>query len=149
MTTKHATAWTDELVHEHAQLGKMLAQVRRLTAGPIDVTRDRSLANLLDQVDAEVREHMAFEEQGGYLAPVLQKLPGHQKTVEQLLSEHALLQAALAEVLTQLRACSNLFEFRETISPRLDEWLDNMRDHERRENLLVQEAFNTDISACD
>ena len=151
MMTKRTPAptWANELAHEHAHLGNMLLRVRRLLSASIDVSPVQSLVILLDQVTVEVREHMAFEEQGGYLAPVAQRLPGRHNTVEQLLGEHALLQSGLADVLAQLRECSNLFEFRETISPRLDRWIDRMRDHERRENLLVQEAFNTDISACD
>jgi hypothetical protein len=107
------------------------------------------LGALLQRLTIEVRAHMEFEERDGYLAPVQQQMPTMSAAIEQLREEHPLLQSRLAQILTDARVEPGVYMFREEISPRLEQWLDSMRDHERRENLLVQEAFNTDVSACD
>ncbi len=149
MTTRKPPSWTDELAHEHAHLGNLLGRVRRLLAATSEETRDGMLGVLLEQLTVEVREHMEFEERDGYLAPVQQQMPGLFDTIEQMRGEHTVLQSRLAQILTDARTHPGIYEFREELSPHLQHWLDSMRDHERRENLLVQEAFNTDISACD
>ncbi len=149
MMTECHTNWADALAHEHLHLGDILSRVRRLLEAPVDVTRDRRLVILLELLTIEVREHREFEEEGGYLAPVMDLLPQRQNAVAQLQREHALLQAGLADALACLRTCVNGADFRDRIAPRLDQWLDRLHDHEQRENLLVQEAFNTDISAGD
>jgi hypothetical protein len=149
MTNRNPPSWTVELAHEHAQLGNLLGRVRRLMDAKSEETRDGMLGVLLEQLTVEVREHMEFEERDGYLAPVQQRMPGLFDTIERMRGEHAVLQSKLAQILTDARTRPGVYEFREEVSPHVRQWLDSMRDHERRENLLVQEAFNTDISTGD
>jgi len=149
VTNRNPPSGTDELAHEHAHLGNLLGRVRRLLVAPSEENRDGMLGALLEQLTIEVREHMEFEERGGYLAPVQQRMPELFGTIEQMRGEHTVLQSKLAQILTDARTRPGVYEFREEVSPQLQHWLDSMRDHERRENMLVQDAFSTDISACD
>lgn len=149
MNAAKPSSWTDELAHEHAHLGHLLGQVRRLLVAQSGDSRDRSLGTLLSQLTIEVREHMEFEERDGYLAPVQERIPRMFEAIEQLRGEHAALQSQLAKILTDATVRPGVYEFREEVSPQLQHWLESMRNHERRENQLVQEAFNTDISAGD
>jgi len=137
------------LAQEHAHLANLLRSVRRLLNDEPQQSRDGKLGSLLEILTVEVREHMEFEERGGYLAPVQQQMPFLFETIEQLRGEHATLQSQLQQLLTDARVRPGVYAFREELTPRIQHWLDSMRDHERRENSLVQEAFNTDISASD
>lgn len=149
MAIRNLLSWTDDFAHEHAHLGILLTRVRRALGDESGEARDASLGTLLVQLTLEVREHMEFEEQDGYLAPVRQQLPRMHEAIERMRGEHDVLQSQLARILTDATVGSGVYAFGENVSPRLQTWLDSMRDHERRENQLVQEAFNTDVSAGD
>ncbi len=142
-------SWTEELAHDHAQLGHLLSRVRQLVVTENREARDRSLGTLLTALTIEVREHMEFEEHDGYLAPVQQRVPEKAATIEQLRGEHDVLQSQLARILADATVRPGVYAFSEEISPQVLQWIDRMRNHERRENQLVQDAFNRDISAGD
>jgi hypothetical protein len=108
-----------------------------------------SLAELraqLGEVHAHVTEHFRFEEQNGYLDSVRKREPRLERTVQQLAEEHGQLRQSLDALIREARAATSLGH---TLRDEVREWIERVRQHESRENDLVQDAFNLDISAED
>ena len=96
------------------------------------------LGTRLREIQAHLAEHFRFEEQDGYMAPVLEEEPRFAPVVQELLAEHHQLAKALDALLEEVRAVHSLpAGFWE----RVQAWIKQVRHHEPRENFLVQEAY--------
>jgi hypothetical protein len=100
----------------------------------------------LERTQAHITEHFRFEEQNGYMAIVLQREPNLARTVEQLRGEHHQLALKLEGLLERMRTGQPL---EGTIRDQVRSWVESVRQHEARENSLVQYAFNVDFGAED
>lgn len=125
------------MVHLHA-LQEALAPAEK-----IDMPR---LQSQLQTVQTEVKEHFQFEEQGGYLAVVLERKPQLKRTVEELRQEHDRLAGSLQEL---VRHCQHAITIEPELVAEIQGWMHRLRDHEARENKLVQETFNLETGAGD
>lgn len=146
--TQQDLAWIEELGREHAQLGALLTRVSNLVSGPVEGLAAQ-LPPLLEEALVHCRQHMEYEEREGYLSGVMDRLPSLGETLEKLRREHAELLDDLAARLAEARAAASDRTMAATVVPRVRKWLDRIRDHEIRENTLVQEAFNRDMGAVD
>jgi hemerythrin-like domain-containing protein len=91
-------------------------------------------------------EHFRFEEQNGYMDTVRQREPRLERTIQQLGEEHGQLRQALEVLLGEAGTAIGLGDrFREEVR----EWIERVRQHEAREDDLVQDAFVLDITAED
>jgi hypothetical protein len=105
-----------------------------------------AILSRLERTRAHITEHFRFEEQNGYMAFVLQREPNLARTVEQLRGEHHQLALKLEELLERMKMGQPLEEgFRNQIRS----FVESVRQHETRENSLVQYAFNMDLTAED
>jgi hypothetical protein len=96
------------------------------------------LSTRLGKVRMHLTEHFRFEEQDGYMAPVLKEEPRFGPAVQELLDEHRKLEQTLDAILQELRAAPSLQDvWREKVRA----WLKQVRQHESRENNLVQEVY--------
>src|SRR5262249_61195710 len=103
------------------------------------------LADRLDVVRASIGEHFRFEEENGYMAAVLEIHPHLERMVQHLCEEHGQLLRSLDE----LRAEGRAGQLSAAGRARGLAWARAVRRHERSENVLVQDAFNLDLSAED
>src|SRR5262249_38925451 len=139
--TSPATA----LLEAHHALLKDIAALEPFLQSNAPAPPDEVLRRL-ETLRGDLGKHFRFEEQNGYMQEVLAQAPQHERRVESLREEHDKLWQALAALLRQAKDAPALGEdFRQKVRG----WIDQMRDHERRENLLVEEAFNTDVPAED
>lgn len=93
-----------------------------------------------------ITEHFRFEEQNGYMDRVRKHEPRLERAIQQLGDEHRQLAQSLDALIEQARVATSLDEaFREKVRA----WVEGVRQHEVRENDLVQDAFNLDIGAED
>jgi hypothetical protein len=100
----------------------------------------------LERARMHITEHFRFEEQNGYMSVVLEREPNLARAVEQLLDEHIQLALKLESLLERMKAGQPLEEeFRDQVRA----WVESVRQHEARENRLVQNAFNMDLGAED
>jgi hypothetical protein len=114
----------------HPASGEVLAELRRR----LEATR------------RHITEHFRFEEQNGYMDAVRKREPRLERTVEQLAQEHRALEQSLEALIGEATVVSGLSEaFREKVR----RWVEEVQRHEARENDLVFDAFNLDISAED
>jgi hypothetical protein len=95
---------------------------------------------------AHVTDHFRQEEQGGYMAAVLEHQPHKERAVQQLLAEHRQLAEALDALLGDAVAAQGGDDgFR----GRVGAWVEWLRRHEAAENVLVEDAFNQDVGPTD
>jgi hemerythrin-like domain-containing protein len=108
------------------------------------------VSRAFNHVRAHLMKHMALEEQGGYLAGVVELRPALSGEVDRLAHEHiemARIMSDLARQLDELRAEDQLL-IRDT-SRRIQNLLQYLEHHEKDENLLILSVFMDDIPAED
>jgi hemerythrin len=104
------------------------------------------LSTRLGKVRTHLTDHFRFEEQDGYMAPLLTEEPRFGPAVQELLDEHRQLAQALDALLQEVTAAQALrHDFREKVRA----WVKHVRQHESRENSLVQEVYYSSGAAGD
>jgi hypothetical protein len=133
------------LVKAHRALRKALREVEAALYSPpgTDVVEtNRRLGTLRQQLT----NHFRLEEDGGYMAWVLEREPHLERTVEHLHDEHR----SLADMLDRLIGEATTKDaLDDVLREQVRAWLERVRLHEARENRLVQDFFNLDIDAED
>jgi hypothetical protein len=133
---------------EHASLAETLQGPERMR----DLSPGERPAAAVDQLrpqPAQLAEQFAFEEQGGYMALVLERLPHVNRTVQELLSEHHRLARSLDALLDEAQAAASKGRLEGAFRERVREWAASVHRPEARENRLVQDACNRDLAAED
>lgn len=128
--------------------GALLADLRKLEEA-VRPSSEEGLTELsarLGATRAHITEHFRFEEQNGYMDTVRKREPRLERIIEQLAEEHRQLAQSLDAIIEQARAVTSRID---TIREEVRGWVERVRQHETRENHLVQDAFNLDISAED
>ena len=105
-----------------------------------------ALTGRLKALATDLAEHFRLEEQGGYMDVVRKRQPRLEHEVQHLEHEHRALGNRLNELIGEAGGANGSnAPFQEKVRS----WIEQMRLHECRENLLVEEAFNLDIAAED
>jgi hypothetical protein len=92
----------------------------------------------LGQVRTHLANHFRFEEQGGYMAPVLKEEPRFGRVIQELLAEHGKIAQALDELIYEV---SRAQSWEVVPLEKIRVWIGQVRHHEACENNLVQEAY--------
>jgi hypothetical protein len=104
------------------------------------------LGDRLTALRTHLTEQFRHEEQGGYAEDVLTHAPQQERAVRKLLDEHAGLTMALDELVEQARARASIDD---AFCEKVRAWIHNLREHESRENALLEDAFNVECCAED
>lgn len=132
------------LVKAHQDLLKEILKLEAALNVP-NSPPPRSLRECLEAIYPILAEHFLFEEQNGYLAFVLEQKPHLERSVNALRDEHKDLQNDLIELLDAIPKGGSAEPFVE----RAGQWVQRLRNHERQENLLVEDAINQDVGSAD
>jgi hypothetical protein len=100
----------------------------------------------LERTQNHLAEHFRYEEQDGYMDGVRKREPRLERAIEQLGSEHRLILHSLESILEEARLASALDS---ALQEKILAWMELVREHERREDELIENAFNLDINAED
>ncbi len=142
---RNESSVAEALGQAHAAL---LEDLRRLENAARS-TSPASMAEVRQRLEATRRhigEHFRFEEQNGYMDAVRQREPRLEREIQQLAEEHRRLEHSLDALREASQTVSSPdAAFRQEIQ----HWIKQVRQHESRENDLVMDAFNMDISAED
>jgi hypothetical protein len=145
MMGRTETSVAEALRRAHAAL---LEDLRKLDEA-VRAASGEGLTKLTARLGAtrtHIAEHFRFEEQNGYMDAVRKREPRLGRTIQRLAEEHRQLAQSLDALIEQARVAMGLDEaFREEVRT----WVERVRRHEVRENDLVQDAFNRDVSAED
>jgi hypothetical protein len=127
-----------EALHQaHTDLLEDLRELEQ-AARPESGAGPAELGTHLGQAQAHLLKHFAFEEQDGYMAPVLREEPRFEPQVRELLAQHSHLAQTLDTLIADVRTAPGV---QDGHRQRLAAWLKSVRLHEGRENQLVQEAY--------
>jgi hypothetical protein len=126
----------------------LLEDLRKLEEAAQSSTRPEGaeLTARLVATRAHIAEHFRYEEQNGYMDGVRKREPRLERTIQQLGDEHKELARSLDALIEQSRATTGP-DAGQRAKVRI--WVEQVRQHERRENEVVQVAFNQDIGAED
>jgi hemerythrin len=133
------------LAAAHRALFENLRQLKQAAESFPD-EEERELQRYLEGTRRHLEDHFRFEEENGYMQAVLARAPHLERKVEHLRDEHSELRRSLAVLTREAEAAR---DSPESFRQRLREWVVHVRDHERRENLLVEDAFNCELAAED
>jgi hypothetical protein len=134
-----------ELDLAHASLRKDLQALQDVVSADCDVT-PLTMGNRLATARTQVAEHFAWEEKNGWSAAILLQEPRLEHAVRHLLQEHRELTQSLNTLIDEAESIQRVDKlFREKVL----RWIERVRDHEARENELLEEAFEEDLGAGD
>ena len=131
------SSFADALHDAHTVLLRDLQELEKAVAsgsgeGPVELT------GRLERLRTHLIEHFQFEEEGGYMAPVLKEEPRLGPVIQELLAEHGKMERILDALILEVGGTRSIQDaFREKVRT----WVAQVRRHETRENNLVQEAY--------
>lgn len=139
------TSIAESLSRAHKALRNDLQKLR----DAIQQTTDQDISAIRASLRAtrtHILQHFQFEEQNGYMDKVRKREPRLEHTIDQLAEEHQQLSQALDALIEKANQASSLDP---DLQDRTRQWIAAVRRHEAREDELVQDCFNLDISAED
>jgi hypothetical protein len=134
-----------ELQEAHVALDNDLRELENAIHGTAPNGR-AEVVRCLARVRLTLAEHFRFEEHNGYMTGVLKREPSLDQTVRGLLKEHQQLAHSLDDLISEVRSRDNL---EDSLLGKIKDWLKHVRQHESKENQLVQEVYGRDTGAED
>jgi hypothetical protein len=143
-----ALSFAAELGDEHVSL---LTQVGCLEERPGPGAADCAghLVVRLTEVQASLRRHFRFEEEGGYMSRILADAPYLHRAAQEVLAEHGRLSASLDALIAAAAGAPPESLVVPALHEQVRQWVLLVRGHEARENRLIQQACNQDVGAED
>jgi iron-sulfur cluster repair protein YtfE (RIC family) len=132
---------------EHQRLDRMYGNIRTALSqesAPLGLLR-----SLFSELAEEVERHFVHEEDGGYFDEVVEMAPHLGATVQKLQMEHGDLLETLEAMHGLLAEAEDTESWRQAVRQDFEAFLHQCKEHESRENSLVQEAYSQDIGALD
>lgn len=142
------------LAKEHAALRRLISELRGIcTEAPRTGIEDwlRRARDRFEHFEAHFIKHMALEERGGYLSPVLDDArPTLTKEVDRLQAEHPQFLIMMESIKAQMRklAPTESILVRD-LCARISQLLCYIEQHEQEEDFLLIEGLNRDIGVKD
>lgn len=128
------------LIQAQDELKQMLTACR---ASANTELYERLSAALLE-FSAELNRHFLYEENNGFLDPVLERTPNAGSRVQQLLEEHARMRQEISALTAELLQRTDQGAAMEPPLEQVGHLLDELKHHEAAEHELFYDAFWTD-----
>jgi len=139
-------------LEEHEKLHNLL-DLLRVIAEEARVSRSeqglQKLLELLKDFMGVMREHMDFEEEDGFLTPVVQIRPTLSTQVEQIRSEHEKIIQTIQELIRAFESPRQSTFWPRDVPEATLELLDEITNHEEKENTMVLDVFCHDVGTKD
>lgn len=142
---------SSKLLAEHRELMKRVADVVKwwTELEQIGIPHYHEMGTRLEALRHHLAEHMAEEEKGGYLAEALEVAPRFSREAEELRLQHAEILQAFDDFIGRLMEKEPPFASWQEVRDEFDTLMNTVRQHERRENAIVQSAFGDDLGRGD
>jgi hemerythrin len=137
----------DEMLAEHHHLKELFQKIQTVVAG--GVTRRDELGVLIDELQQDILQHFAHEENAGFFDHIVAMAPQlvHETTL--LKHQHKALASLLEDIATTLRREDLSAEQMQQVADLIYEFRVRFGEHEEGENQLLQEAFDRDVGSKD
>jgi len=123
----------------------LLEEAAELLAEPSDDESNQWLGIVVDKILNNLREQFEIEEQGEYMADVLERYPEWHPQVLHLQQEHELLVGQLRQISMRIRREHRAGLLSPECRRQLEDWIKWYHQHQHRETELVQEAFVLEV----
>ncbi len=134
-----------EFEQQHEDIRTHVGRIHALFHGRVEHTRARALLRQhLEALYALLVRHFAAEEDGGYMAEVLQRRPDLARRVQALQAEHPRILRSFAHTLAMIPHAS-LSALEDVVV----ELLGVLGDHDEAERRLVEDAVLQDLGVGD
>lgn len=143
METKQASPAKLSLAHQ--RLMRDLCSLQDLVASDSKASLPQ-LRNGLSATYTHVCEHFRLEEQGGYFDNIAENEPRLQHAADQLRDDHRQLRRSLDNLHGEAIVAAGPSE---VLLDKVRQWIQRLMQHEWRENDLIQDAVDADLSAQD
>jgi hypothetical protein len=138
-------------LEEHQNLTRRIAELRKWWS-ELDALGDRKFGEMAFRVQ-ELRnllaEHFEEEERGGYLTSALAVAPHFSVQAADLCRQHPEFLDRLDKLIARVRDSQLPSDYWRTARDELEQFLGDLRRHERSENAIVQTAFQVDVGTKD
>jgi hypothetical protein len=130
---------------EHRELGWVLQRLGHVLGNgrPWSTSAAREASQAVEELDAHLHHHFAQEEEGGYLEQALVAAPRFSSQAAELLKQHPAILAQVAEVVRTARRAGADATAWPVLKQQVKQLLVSLVAHEKAENAVVQEAFNS------
>jgi hypothetical protein len=140
-----------QILAEHQRLFHFLIELQRIfiptpPESELEKTRD-AVVPKLRELRATLEEHFQREEAGGYLEDAACKFPSVGKLVDRIIQEHPVLLTRLDGILETLSSPQITFPQWQIAHSQFAAYMKQQREHEHRENEIIQQGFNEDLGA--
>jgi hypothetical protein len=130
-------SFAEALQEAHTDLLRDLQELEK-AVGSESREGPAELGTRLGKVQTHLTTHFRFEEEGGYMAPVLKEEPRFDQVIQELLAEHRQMAQDLDAIIREVNRAQSVQAIPQE---RVRVWIGQVRHHEARENNLVQEAY--------
>jgi hypothetical protein len=138
-------------LEEHQNLTRRIAELRKWWS-ELDALGARKFGEMAFRVQ-ELRkllaEHFEEEERDGYLASALAVAPQFSIQAADLCRQHRQFLDQLDNLIARVRDSEPSSDYWRTAREELEQFLVDLRRHERSENAIVQTAFQVDVGTKD
>lgn len=153
MAEERMLPYIRQVEHEHRELESLLRRLDdALLQGASEGWNLRATERALELLIAlqdHLKYHFAQEEAGGYLEEALSVAPRFSHQADQLLRQHPMLAAMIADAIDEARRHLDDPPHWLMIEAAITEMLKKLKAHEAGENRILEEAFNTDLGLAD
>ncbi|HUG94304.1 MAG TPA: hemerythrin domain-containing protein [Planctomycetaceae bacterium] len=149
MTTALLQPPHDALAHHAALEHLLLGDLRELLEEPPDRQNRRWLLVILDGLLETLPRQFLLEEQGGYLAEVLDQYPSWRPQVDGLRRQHGELYATLDRLRDRVAGGRPFGHAAADVRRELRDWMHRLIAHNRHENRILQTAMNLEVGTGD
>jgi len=136
----------DAVVEQHRRLRELLSQIQ--TALDQRQIGMAEVGDLLARLGDQLIRHFALEESGGYLCEALLHAPQLVRRANDLLAQHPKMARQARSLAAEPVAAAGGDWWGET-HQRFTAFAHELREHERREDRLLQEAYTHETHASD
>jgi hypothetical protein len=138
-------------LEEHQNLTRRIAELRKWWS-ELDALGARKFGEMAFRVQ-ELRdllaEHFQEEERDGYLGSALAVAPQFTAQASELCQQHPQFLDRLDNLIMRVRDSEPPSDYWRTARDELEQFLADLRRHERSENAIVQTAFHDDVGTTD
>lgn len=136
-----------QIVQQHQMLKDLLAQIDQVLEARTATIEEASA--LLAQLGDQLVRHFATEENGGYFSETLLHAPRLVARANDLMAQHPKMCRQAQELIVALAPARPAEDWWQETRRRFDAFCQELGQHERGEDCLIQEAYNRDIGPSD
>lgn len=136
-----------KVLEEHRQLRELLGKIDRVLQERKETIAEAG--KLLGELGDRLVKHFTLEEEGGYFGETLLQAPRLVARANELLAQHPKMCTQATELCEVAASPENADDWWDKTSQRFQAFKKELLAHERKEDSLLQEAYQQDLGTHD